>query len=170
MPPISELTLRPSLVILYNSRPVCIGNYSCQDGSWIWRLQLSIPANWIKMDSMEVCKITYKPIDIATFAFIFSTSLDTTIGNYSSQGWIMDLETAAVNRSQGYQFLQEEGVQASEPRHAKDGSWIWRIATVNRNQVDQLVEDRCEMSLISQLTLPPLLAFFYISRHYCIGN
>ncbi|KAK3817671.1 MAG: hypothetical protein J3Q66DRAFT_369491 [Benniella sp.] len=59
----------------------------------------------------------------------------------------MDLETATVNRSHGYQF-GEEGVQltdqpidtvtlachfhssldttASETRHDTDGSWIWR--------------------------------------------
>ena len=49
-----------------------------KDGSWIWGLQPSTTASWINLDRMEVCKVTDNPIDTATSACLFSTSLDST--------------------------------------------------------------------------------------------
>ena len=49
-----------------------------KDGSWIWRLKQSIAARCANFDKMEMCKVTKKPTDTATFDCLFSTSLDTT--------------------------------------------------------------------------------------------
>ncbi|KAK3804487.1 MAG: hypothetical protein J3Q66DRAFT_408234 [Benniella sp.] len=120
-PPISQLTLKPSLASFLNLQTLLHrklqlprtdhGPGNCNnitasenatsseirqdtDGSWIWGLRQSIAAKFFILDRMEVCMVTDQPIYTATFTCIFPTSL------YNS---------------------------ASGTRHDTDGSWIWGL-------------------------------------------
>ena len=112
-----------------------------KDGSWIWRLQQPIAAKLTNFESMEeMCKVTDKPTDIATFACLFPTSLDTTAsetGDCNSQSqkctnldkmeMYKDTDKPTDIATFACLFPTSLDTTETETRGSKDGSWIWRL-------------------------------------------
>ena len=72
-----------------------------------------IAAKWMTLERTDVCKVTDKTTDTATFIYLFPIYISRhhSIGNYCRQGWIMDLKTTTAKCSQVDQFGQDESVQ-----------------------------------------------------------